>query len=919
MPAASPKIDASPPIFAHELPNGLALRVVESEPPGKSALDLVSVQLWIGSGAGQERDSEHGMAHLLEHLVFKPWRKELRLPTGQGREKVGATDLAGAIEELGGDCNAYTSYDETVYYAHVPGPAVQGALQALHESVFYPRIDARELGLEREVVIEEICQYNDDPASQAQETLLSLLYPDNPLGRPILGSVEGLRGYLPRQVRSFHRRHYQAKNAMVVVCGPVKPKEILKICRKVFKEVPSPARGRRNPSRLTSIPARTPKSRRVDIAVGDVVESSIRLGYPGPAMDHIDAVALDAACVILGQGESSSLQRELLRERALVSEISAACYLGPQCSTLQVSTQCAAENFEQVIEAVLQEVDSLAAEPPSSSALARACAQLESGLVYRRETVEGMAHACGWSVMVAGGDEAEAQYFEQLRSLTPEQVQRAVRQWMSRKEATISAVIPEGAMERGKRRTLQKNLLASPKPPRKTKLPRAKKFGRSATQYELAPGFTLLCQVDRRIPMASGQWLAQAGPYGETLKHRGRYSLLSRMLTRGTPGRDALRWAEEIEGYAASLEGVCGWRSVGVYFEGLARHAGRLVDRAAECLSAPLLDKREFEREKSLVLDEMKAEQDDLAHQCIRAMRRDLYGSHPLAEDRRGDEKSIKSCSRRELRSAHEELLAAPQVIALAGDFDPEEMVERIQAWRERVPAWQAERSATVELKAPCWSKQVKRRHIEKDRDQVHLAWGYPGLEVGDPRSAALELVLQILGGQTGRLFMRMREEEPLVYAVSASAFVGAGAGHICLYAATSAEKLPRARLAMHEVVEELLSQGASEDELERARRSLLGQMNASLQRRSRMASSLAAAHVLGLDPDHNAKLRKSVERASLRDVMRVANEFFQGEARAKAELGPVQSLQRERQPSSCDLEEMADDGCIDEVVQDAS
>lgn len=917
MPVALSPSDASPPVFAHEFPSGLALRVVESEPPGDSALDLVSVQLWIGSGAGQEGDAEQGMAHLLEHLVFKPWNEEKKLPTGQGRDKVRAGDLAGAIEELGGDCNAYTSYDETVYYAHVPVLAVQGALQAFNESVFYPRIDAEELDREREVVIEEISQYNDDPASQAQESLLSLLYPEHPLGRPILGTIEGLRGYLPRQVRSFHRKHYQAKNAMVVVCGPVNPKEILKICRKVFKGIPSPARGRRNPSRATSIPPRPAKSPRVQILSGDVVESSVRLGYPGPAMDHADAVALDAACVILGQGESSSLQRELLRERALVSEVSAACYLGPQCSTLQVSMQCSAEDFEEVVQAALLEVDRLAKEPPSSTALSRACAQLESGLVYRRETVEGMAHACGWSVMVAGGDEAEAQYFDQLRALTPEGVQRAVREWMSREEATICAMIPECALEVAERKRLEKRLLEVPKSTRKAKLPRSKKFGRSATRYELAPGFSLLCQVDRRIPMVSGQWLAQTGPYAEKFEERGRYSLLSRMLTRGTQGRDALRWAEEIEGYAASLEGVCGWRSVGVYFEGLARHAGRLLDRAGECLSEPLLDQREFEREQSLLLDEMKAEEDDLAHQCIRAMRRDLYGSHPLAEDRRGNATSIKSCSRKDLRSAHEALLHAPQVIALAGDFDPEEMLERIQAWRERIVPWQGERSAAAELKRPSWSKAPTFRHIEKDRDQVHLAWGYPGLEVGDPRSAALELVLQILGGQTGRLFMRMREEEPLVYAVSASAFVGAGAGHICLYAATSADKLTRARLAMQEVVEELLANGASADELERARRSLLGQMNASLQRRSRMASSMAAAHVLGLNPDHNAKMRRLVERASLREVMQVAREFLHGEARAKAELGPALA----GLPASSRLEVIAqEDGAIvDEAIEDAS
>lgn len=888
MPSAFRKIDASPPIFAHDFEHGLALRVLpEPEAKGGDGVDVVSVQVWIGSGAAQEKDSESGMAHFMEHLVFKPWAEPLQVSAGKGQGRVEVCDLAGGIEELGGDSNAYTSYDETVYYAHVPAQSVPGALEVLARSVFEPNLDAAQIALEREVVIEEILQYDDDPSSRAQETLMAQLYPTQALGRPILGTVKGLRSYRAAQLRAFHRRHYQAKNALVVVSGPVRPQSVLRHCQQIFGDLASPVRARRHPGRVRK-GIEGPLSRaRCKILRHDVAEVSVRSGYRGPALHDDQAVALDAAAVILGQGESSRLQRVLLREKALVSEVNAAFYLGPQSSTMQMALQCEAKQLHAATEALFEEIEKLVAEPCSASALARATAQLESSLVYRRETVEGLAHAAGWSLMVGEGDDAEQRYFQQLRDLTPQAVQEAVRTWLGRDRAAMSIVVPESQVDAKQAKALERTLLAPPKRAAKVKPRKGKAYGRCAKIYELAPGLTLLCRVDKRVPMLSGQWLANTGPYQVKPRKRGSFALLSRMLTRGTHEKDALHLAQEIEGWAASLEGVCGWRSVGVYFEGLTRNARGLLQHAGSCMRQPRLDRGDWEREKALLLDEMNAEQDDLAHQCIRAMRRALYGPHPLAEDRRGDAQSVSRSKYASLTAAHDALIHAPQVVSLAGDFDPDEIIAELQCQLAQEPAWGGGPSKVPELQTPRWPKKVSRKKIEKDRDQVHIAWGYPGLAIGDERAPCLELVLQVLGGQTGRLFTRMREREALVYAVSASAFVGAGAGHICVYAATAADKVALARNAVREEIESLVAKGPTQSELDRAKRSLVGQINSGLQRRGRMASGMAASYIMELDPDHSIKTRDAIEKARLGDVVQVAKALLGGPALAQVELGP--------------------------------
>ena len=136
-------------------------RAVLVRPPGASALGLVALQVWIGAGTGAERPGERGAAHFVEHLLFKPCRTQH-----------GTLDLAGHIEGLGGDVNAFTSHDETVVYASVPARHSREALEVLLECVLHPTFDQAEIETERGVILEEIAEYEDEHAAAASDVLL---------------------------------------------------------------------------------------------------------------------------------------------------------------------------------------------------------------------------------------------------------------------------------------------------------------------------------------------------------------------------------------------------------------------------------------------------------------------------------------------------------------------------------------------------------------------------------------------------------------------------------------------------------------------------------------------------------------------------------------------------------------------------
>lgn len=897
-------------------PQGLRLRVIESanlQPASRSRFGVVSLQLWIGSGSTAETDSQWGLAHFLEHLLFKPWAEPLTLKAPVG-PRVQCRDLAGAIEALGGDSNAYTSHEETVYFAHVPVQSVDAALQVFAQSVFFPSLSPPDIDTERGVIIEEIHQYADDAPSCAQDALMENLYSGKPLGRTILGSEDSLRQQDAASIRAFHRRHYVAQNALLVVAGPVDAAKIASRFDEIFAEVPS---GRRRPSgkALVEPPAMISKPAQgakrgspLWFQRRDVHESTIRIAWAGPGLATDAAVALDAAMVILGQGESSRLHRRLVREHKVALDVQAHCELHPVSSTLFVSLQCEAESTLSATTLAWAEIRALAAAGCEDRELQRAKAMLRSSLVYRRETVQGMAHATGWSVMLGGDDAAEDRYFAQLEALTSQALQIHVQAWLKGPSAAMAVVVPETKVSAAAATKLKPKLKALAKDDKAQKggkrgrKRRAKTWGKGTHYLELGEDLTLILRNDPRVPMFSAQWLMAGGPYDVPLAKRGRHALLARLLMRGTQAQSGVQLAEDIEGVAAMMDGLCGWERQGVTFEGLRENAGMLLDRAAACLWTPALREEDFEHERKRLLEELAADQDELAHVAIIAARKKLYRSHPYAADRRGSPESVAKTTYKDVRRAHAQMVSRPSVLVVVGDLELDAVAEAAQRSHDRYrEGAKAEGKAKENAKengefglwprtpavAAQWPKRDQRVKIQRDRDQVHIAYAYPGLDIFDPRVPALEVALQILGASAGRLFERMREREALVYAVSSFAHCGLGAGHVTVYAASARDKLEKSCAAIEEVVHELARKGPSREELARAKHSLMGQSFSAMQRRGRQVSQLASLFIQDLPPEHPQRMLAAIKKSTAGQVAELVTELMADGTCVRALVGP--------------------------------
>ena len=189
-------------VHTHRLDNGLTLHIATGHPA-----PVAAVQAWLGAGSADEAAGEAGVAHVVEHMLFK------------GSAGYGQGELVRAIERGGGEINAWTSFDHTVYHAVLGAEHVDAAIHALGDALIEPLVDPDELAREREVILEEIRQGSDDPARSVAHSLFATAFVAHPYRRPVIGTAETVQRIGERDLLAFFRRYYVADNLTLVVAA----------------------------------------------------------------------------------------------------------------------------------------------------------------------------------------------------------------------------------------------------------------------------------------------------------------------------------------------------------------------------------------------------------------------------------------------------------------------------------------------------------------------------------------------------------------------------------------------------------------------------------------------------------------------------------------------------------------------------
>ena len=402
-----------------KLPDGP--RVISAQMPGTRSL---SIAVYVLAGSRLETREHAGVAHFMEHVTFKGTRD---YPT------TGA--VSEAIEGCGGSSNAATDRETTVYWARVPVREAERAFNVLAELVVRPLLRDSDIQRERDIIVEEIRSYRDDPGQFVFNLFDRAFFGDTPLGWEIAGDEESVLALPESDIRDFWSSTYRPGNSVISVAGNLSHDEVLDLVSRNFGTGNGAVPG------YEDAPAVIPLER-IAVETRDLAQAHLCIGVPGLRRDHPDQWTLELMNTVLGEGSSSRLFQKVREEAGLAYDVHSFQSDYSDVGTLQVYAGVAPEDLPSAIDAILGELRRLVDEPVPEEELER-CRAYAGGRLELR--LEESRHVSAWlGVQEALHDRVLTldEALDELAKVTPAAIQRLASELFVNDRLCMSVITP---------------------------------------------------------------------------------------------------------------------------------------------------------------------------------------------------------------------------------------------------------------------------------------------------------------------------------------------------------------------------------------------------------------------------------------------------------------------------------------------
>jgi len=410
-------------VVATTLDNGLRVLLLEDQ-----RSPIVSFQIWYRVGSRNEHRGMTGIAHFLEHLMFK------------GTPSHGPKQFARLVEENGGQDNAFTSQDVTSYYVDIAADKLDLVLDLEADRMQNLLLDPKEINSEREVVIEERrTRTEDDPGGFLGEEVSSIAFKAHPYQAPIIGWMDDIKRITPEEIRAFYKTYYVPNNAIVVAVGAFRADDALEKIKRRFGRIP---RGKVPPPMLAIEP--TPNGERRVTVKRQAELPIVYMAWHVPNHRSDDSVALEVLSTILSGGRASRLYRDLVYQRQLALEA------GGDNSYFSIdpnlfwfwATPMPGQTPEKLETELSAHIERLKKEPVTDEELARAKNQIEAAFVYQDDSIHQRASLLARFELV-GGYAMKDSFLAKIRGVTAADLTRVARTWFDPDKKIVGVLLPK--------------------------------------------------------------------------------------------------------------------------------------------------------------------------------------------------------------------------------------------------------------------------------------------------------------------------------------------------------------------------------------------------------------------------------------------------------------------------------------------
>jgi len=401
-----------------ELSNGLRVLLRTDH-----SLPLAALQVWVRCGSVDEDHRVAGIAHFMEHMVFK----------GNPNTR----DISRIVESCGGTINAATQHELTHYYTDVPQEGLEPAVTALGEALTSPHLLAEEIEKERRVILEEMARRDDSPNAVLWDKFMGSIYEGTPYGQSVIGSRKTLCHIERRHLAEFHKKNYTASRMVAVCAGDFSERRILSLMESAFGNLP---KGKEESNGLNA--RAFGRAGRPIVLKRPVQQGYLACGFHTPGLSNPDLVTLDVMADLLGGGASSRLYRRLREERQLLWSVGANLISYRHSGILGIFAEVPRANLDESITAIQQEMDGLEKEPVTEPEIQRAKARIRSEWLNELETLHGQASLIG-HLTALGQEEIALRYLKDLETIDGSDIQATCLDILKDKPMTVAMIRPK--------------------------------------------------------------------------------------------------------------------------------------------------------------------------------------------------------------------------------------------------------------------------------------------------------------------------------------------------------------------------------------------------------------------------------------------------------------------------------------------
>jgi predicted Zn-dependent peptidase len=383
-------------------------------------LESAAIGVWVGTGSRSERADEHGVSHLLEHMAFK------------GTARRTARQIAEEIEAVGGEINAATSVETTAYYARILKDDVDLAVDILADILNDSAFDPEELEREQHVIVQEIGASQDTPEDLVFDRLQECAFPDQAIGRPILGTPETVRSFGKRELTHYLSAHYRGPSMVLAAAGNIEHEHVLDLARARF-------------AGLKADPTPTPDAARYRGGdwreERDLQEAQVTIAFEGCAYSSDDHYGAQVLAAVLGGGMSSRLFQEIREKHGLCYSISAFHWAYADTGLFGMHAATGEDDLANLMPMMIDEVERSIGDIETDE-VARAKAQMRAGLLMSLESPASRAGQLGRQILIHGRPLASSEIIARIDRVTVDDVRRIADRTFRQSAPSVALIGP---------------------------------------------------------------------------------------------------------------------------------------------------------------------------------------------------------------------------------------------------------------------------------------------------------------------------------------------------------------------------------------------------------------------------------------------------------------------------------------------